>query len=354
MGKSVFICYANPDEKIAGKMCGFLEKKGIQCFYRHRDIPSDDRDNSMFEVSSISDATCVVVIFSESFVKSGKIEMVNASANKCVVFTIENLDLKFNCLAGARKINAINHPEKKLGHILPEIKNFIGYTKKNEYRRGRIVGIFVSLSLIVLAFYLCRTNEVTAEERKFPEYIDISLTNFEEKRMLASQSPITETDLPFVKAKYGYTLQDWQQCMKGIADNAGLGFETRKENGIELPGYTLYVELDFSTGLHLILEPTFNKKGMLNTLSIRVKRKTDFPKYNSPLIDEVMTEIIAANGKYSNYEKYHVIDENQNHLFYCLIKNNHLITIRDIDSYNVLMVFNNVPDMSEGTWAFRF
>lgn len=126
MGKYIYLCYANPDEKIAGQMCEFLEKNGFQCFFRHRDIPADDRDNSMFEESSVNDAACVVVIFSENFVKSGKLELMKTSINKYIAFVVDNIDLKDFGVAEAKKINAVNHPEKMLGHVLPDIKILVG------------------------------------------------------------------------------------------------------------------------------------------------------------------------------------------------------------------------------------
>lgn len=104
MENSVYICYDDPDEKIAGQMCEFIEKKGIKCFYRHRDVPSDEQDNLMFEESSISDSNCVVAILSESFVKSNRLKFAKASVAKCVVFSIDDLDLKAFGLTNAKKL----------------------------------------------------------------------------------------------------------------------------------------------------------------------------------------------------------------------------------------------------------
>lgn len=343
MENFVYICYDDPDEKVAGQMCEFIEKKGIKCFYRHRDVPSDEQNNLMFEESSISDSNCVVAILSESFVKSNRLKFAKASVAKCVVFSIDDLDLKAFGLTNAKKINAANHPKKQFGHILPEINNYIDVKKKIVFWKRMIIGVVAFLSVLILVSYLYTTGEVKAEEPSISGYIDISQTEFLEKNMSARQSSVIEKNLPFGKVQYGMSVQDWQHCMDRMLENEGVTNENKNGNIIMLPGDKQRMELDTSKDFRLTLEPAYNEKGKLYALYTRVERKSGTSRITRSLIDEVLTEIIGASDKYSGYAKYHILREGGLTPFYCLIKNNEKIIVRSIDTYNVEITYANVP-----------
>lgn len=343
MGRFIYICYSNSDEPIAREMCEYLEKKGLRCFFRHRDIPIDEQDNHMFEESSIDDSSCVVAIVSKGFIESERVKMINNNAEKCVIFAIEHIDMKKYGMEYVKRINAIKYPSRMFGHVLTEIKKYVGDTKGKKHVKCVIGSVMGVLFLLGIAYYTFTTNKFVTEEQNYPEYKDLSQTDFMEKEMIASQSPVLETELPFGRAQYGISRQDWKQCMKKMMDKAGLAMGEESERGFILPGDRISMELNTSKNLSLVLEPAFNEKEELYALFTTIKRKEDMSKNIRPLLDEVLTEILGVSDKYSRYDKFRVLHEGGLTPFYCLIKNNELITIRTVDTNAIQIIYNNVP-----------
>lgn len=345
MERCIYVIYADEDRDIAEQMCEFLERKKVKCYYKHRDIPAEEYDNQMFESSYIESSSCIVAIISNNFVKSDKIKSITYYADKCILFTIDNIILEECGLAAVTSVNAVKHPTKMFGHVLPEIKKLIGDSKKHKYSISAVVSIIGIIFIFALAFFTYDRTINPNEKNNFSEYKDISLNDFLEKNMLARQSPIIETELPFGKTKYGISFQEWQNCMKRMADDEGLTMEYKIEEGVVLPRDLSIVEINTSKNLRITLEPQFNEDGALYALITKVERIDGFSKNLRSLLDEVLTEIVGISDKYSNYEKYHVLKEGQIRPFYCLIKNNELINVRVTDAYNVEIYYINVPCM---------
>lgn len=342
MERCVFVSYVDKDKDIAEQMCEFLEKKGVKCCYKHRDIPVDEHDNQMFESSFIESSSCIVIILSNSFVKSDKIKSLTSYADKCIIFTIDNVNLEECGLAAVTSVNAFKHPTKMFGHVLSEIKKLIG-DSKNKYSACAVISIISIIFLFMLALFAYERTVNEDEEKSFSEYKDISQNDFFEKYMQARQSQIIETELPFGKAEYGISLHEWERCIKRMLDEEDITLDEKRVNGIILPKHVRVFEMDTSKDLRLILNPLFDDSKGLYILIAKVERKAGLSQKPYSLLDEVLTDIIGVSNKYLYYDKYHVLEEGQIASFYSLIKNNELVNVREIDPSYVEIVYINAP-----------
>ena len=345
MEKNVYLSYADCDEGIAEQMCDFLERKGIKCVFKRRDIPKDEHDNIMLESSFIDDSDCIIIILTHAWAKSGKFKSLKNYADKCIAFVVENVKLTEHELDVIKKVNAVKHTSKMFGHVLSEVYKFVGNPKKS----NNIIGIAcatIILLLFSLVLYMSNMNESKNSEQSFPGYKEISPEDYFEKYKAARQAATTETYLPFGKAKYGISPHEWDMCMIKLTANAGAAFEEIRENGIRMPGEKRDYEFETSNKLHFVLKAEFDKDGALYSLAIDVSRKAEDSLPQRLLIEEVLTEILGNSNKYSDYDKYRVLQDGLS-LFYSLIKNNEQIIVRYIDESTVQIVFKNVPCIPE-------
>lgn len=347
MEKYIYLCYANSDEKIAGQMCEFLEKKGFQCFFRHRDIPVDDRDNSMFEESSVSDAACVVVIFSKNFVKSDKLKLMNVSTNKYIAFVVDNLDLKDFGVAGAKKINAVNHPEKMLGHVLPDIKMLVG-ERKLSMKKISVIGFVSLIVLICVLFSIFNHFENDDKELRKPNYKEITYDDFRKLYNKARNTETAQNVLPFRGISFGMTLKEFNYIMDKNIKASDIPYNINDVNGIELPGDAEKRPYEFitTTGLKITVNALINENDKLYGIHCLFERNSAVVTNSNPLIDDVVDFMETINSKkYDDFNKWYVTRVGALDPFYCLSKDNEIIIIRQESPTEVVALYRNVPQI---------
>lgn len=128
----VFISYSFDDQKIAERICGYLESKGYKCFVANRDIPLGVVWAAEI-ANAIDESAMMVVVFSSSFNDSTQTdrEIELASENRLPILTYRIVD---TLMTGAKKyylknlnwIDAFPHPESCLDRLQDSVSKLIG------------------------------------------------------------------------------------------------------------------------------------------------------------------------------------------------------------------------------------
>lgn len=354
MKKNIYLCYATEDVKIAEQLCSYLEKKGMECFFRSRDIPSDEQDNMQFIGQAIDESGCIVVIVSDNLQNTKEQALINDHLDKCVVFLLDETSAGIKELGGLKCIKATRQPTKMFGHLLPELKKHLDNDSKD---RSTIKIVLGTLSIFLITFFaLYIFNRGGEDEYKLilPDYKDISQSEMLDKEVQAREAEYLQKELPFGGSSYGISSEEWDLCMRKMCSESGVPFNNEPQNGIELPGDTHIITLSTSKDLTLQLDPRFDDNGKLYTLRTKILRKKGLDQNLRPLLDEVLKEIIGVSDKYKNYEKYHVLKEGQLSEFYSLLKDNEIVTVRSESPYEVEVDYINIPDIPTELFEHEF
>lgn len=347
MKEYVYIIYADADLKIAEQLCEFIEKKGVECFFRNRDIPSNEQENSSFLKSAIEDSACIVAVVSNHPQHAKELEIVKESPDKCIAFVLNTLESKDTTWAKTKKVNATRHPTKMFGHLLQDVKKFVEPTKNNRKSIAIVTGVTCLLLLAFFALFLKNGQDNNNGEMVFPDYQDISQKEFLEKHALCRQSAVIHKNLPFGGVKYGINEQEWDQSMKKMIEKEGLTLNNKNQNGLEVPQNSYIISVNTEKNLILTLTPVFDDNKSLYVLKINVKRKSGIDHSLRPMLDEVLTEIMGVSDDYSDYEKWHVLKEGNLSPFYSLVKDNEVVNIRQEGPYELEITYINVPGIPQ-------